>query len=102
MTEFESDIRVEFDDHPAMEVVAAYDGGPVAKVPMFPDQRLVRLNGRGVAYLSLKSGGLSFMTTVHKTVERVVVDKCKEYFKANKVEAEVVPSQPPQVIVEEE
>lgn len=102
MTDFESDFRVEFGDHPAMEVVPAYDGGPVAKVPMFPDQRLVRLNGRGVAYLSLKSGGLSFVTTVHETVERVVVEECKKYLEANKVEAEVVPSQPPQVIVEDE
>jgi len=101
MTDF--DLRVTFDQHPSTETIAAFDGGPEVEVPMFPNQRLVRVNGKGIAYLSLDSGGLNFTMPVHDAVAGVVVDACKAYFDEHKIEAEVVPSQPPQVVnVEDE
>lgn len=84
--------RLEFDEHPARQVLPAANGQKPLTVPMFPNWPLVRLNGIGIAYFSISSGGLSFIRRQPELVVEAVAQFCSEQHPAT---GDIIASQPP-------
>lgn len=86
------DFKITLDEHPAREDVHG------TLVPMFPEQKMIRINGIHAGYLSLVSGGVSmcrrYPQVVLAEVTRFAAAQLKELGKEHLVEALRV-SQPP-------
>ncbi len=90
----DDELLIELDEHPARQQIPVAPGREPVSVPTFPDQKLIRVEGVGVAYLSLKSGGISYITRQYPAVIEAVEKFVKQHV-AELEEKELVSSQPP-------
>lgn len=96
---YEDQFEVTFDEHPARQRIQGKT--KVVEIPMFPKQRLIRLNGVGAGYLSLESGGVSMTQRFPEMVRLIVEKACAKELARLEVSKPVILSQPPELQVNE-
>lgn len=82
------ELTITLDEHPAREYV---HGVPV---PMFPDQKMIRINGVHAGYLSLVSGGVSMCRRYPRQVLDEVIRFADAELRQRNLPHDVVLSQP--------